>query len=344
MDKFVIFKKEKRIIGDFIGNLDVFNTIATAVGDNDMICIYGGSGVGKTYIVDLVLKNENFVEISSLYECQLLGESSCHVLIDSINIDKSILDHRKKLSKGSTIIVTRSCEKVDFCPCVELGPMTSDMIVKIGKKKFPNISEDKLQILADKSFGNIRTFLFSIQFEDERDSFYTTKQFVSGLLTKEIDPMDYLDGYACEHGHVWDVIFTNQSQFNPEISELHSDADIYDSKLYNNNWELLSHFWISGMVYPIMKMDCVEGPVKPGSSWTKFWNSKMRLKKMKKMPDINRLFLLKEMVIHKPTSEVIDILREYKITSADMDTMNHIALDNKIKTKKLQEIKKLLKQ
>ena len=52
------------------------------------------------------------------------------------------------------------CEKVDFCSCVELPAMTSDMIVKIGKKKFPSISEDKLQILADKSSGNIRTFYF----------------------------------------------------------------------------------------------------------------------------------------------------------------------------------------
>lgn len=343
MDKFVTFKKEKTSSGDFIGDIDVFNAIATVVSDNGMICLYGDSGVGKTYIVDLVLKHENFVEVSTLSECAMLSESPCHVLVDCITPDRSIVDHGKKLSLGATIIVARTIEKINFCDCVKLGPMSVENIIKIGKKKFPKISENTLQHLANNCSGNIRNFLFSIQFEGEHDVFHTSKQFAKGLLRGTIDPMEYMNGHSCDHGYIWDMIFTNQTNVDPYISELHSDADIYDSKIYNNNWQLLKYFWISSMVHPIHRMEKVQGDVKPGSAWTKFWNAKMRHKKAKNLPDVGTVHLLKEMCRTLSTDEVVDVLKKYHITSSDMDTINHLAIVNKIKTKKLQEIKKALK-
>jgi hypothetical protein len=42
--------------------------------------------------------------------------------------------------------------------------------------------------------------------------------------------------------------------------------------------------------------------------------------------------------------KALDLCRHYKLTSSDMDVMNHLALSNKLKPKDLQSIKKSLKE
>ena len=41
--------------------------------------------------------------------------------------------------------------------------------------------------------------------------------------------------------------------------------------------------------------------------------------------------------------KALEICKEYKIVSSDMDVINHLALINKLKTKELQSVKKSLK-
>jgi len=90
-----------------------------------------------------------------------------------------------------------------------------------------------------------------------------------------------------------------------------------------------------------------EESLRPGSSWTKFNNFKMRSKKFaamsRKIPlDVDAVNLLGTYCINDDP-QAVDRLRAYGLESGDLDVMNHLMLIKKMKPKQLQAFKKKLK-
>ena len=341
MDRFVKIKRQTSSLSGFVGDVTTFNAIATMIDENGMICVYGPSGCGKTFMVHLALKNENWIEIHTAKDIpETLCESTCHVVIDSDKIDKSILDMKGKLSLGSTIFITKTIENIDFCDCIRVTRPSVDTLIEIGKKVFPKIDGREAALNSD---GDIRSFLFNIQFSHDRDIFKTSKEYIHDLLCSDINIANEVNKEVSDHGYIWDIVYSNYIEcgLNHNIAESLSLADIYDTRVYNNSWEMLDYFWISGVIYPLsnMKRPLNKNKLKPGISWTKFSNYKMRSKKLQSMPPNDTCRMLLFMMKTRPYEEALELLRSYNIKPKDIDVLNLLSLDTKIPVKQVKRFK-----
>jgi hypothetical protein len=89
--------------------------------------------------------------------------------------------------------------------------------------------------------------------------------------------------------------------------------------------------------------------MRSGSAWTKFGNFKMRDMKYREMSrrtthkiDVDSLMVIKS-YCQKDPAKALELCKTYKLVSADIDIINHLALIHKMKTKEMQAIKKALK-
>lgn len=368
MDKFVINNVRKEKI-DFLCNQDVYDIVNKTIEINETICLYGDSGVGKTFLVQNLLDNKKWVDlthevIKSNDFMERLKDTDCHVVIDDLESDvhlvKDIFENiktGKKLSKGSLIIIARNTNKIDFCKGVFCEPIDIPTMITIARRQFPNETLVKLESLAKKSNGNIRNFLFSINFDEKRDIFKVPKEFISDLLCKHSsqDPREYIGQSIMEHGYIWDIVHENYIDADTDldlvyISECMSQSDIIDTTIYNGNWELIPFFsTVSTIIPSIMINHSIKGPLRSGSAWTKFGNYKMRHLKYTSMSnrstynlDINTLMLIKT-YCQTDKQKTLEIFKEYKLNSSDVDVINHLAVVSKLKPKEIQALKKVLK-
>tara|TARA_R110002073_G_scaffold57237_2_gene145635 strand:- start:322 stop:1347 length:1026 start_codon:yes stop_codon:yes gene_type:complete len=335
MNRFLKITKQN-VSRNFIGNLDVFNEIADHIDSNQTFCVCGPPGVGKTYMVEMLLNDKEWVDCMAL-------DSYCHVVIDGISIDKNILEDVKKfgkLSKLSTILITQDSSIIDFCPIVEVPKAEVSDMLKIAKKgaQFLNLA-----ILCD---GNIRNFLNALEFNAVPDNFAKPKEIVKGLLSDpSSDPWSILSTGVTDHGYMWSIMHENSllsPNWDCRISDSMSLADVYDGLLFSGNWDFMSYFMLDAFIVPSLQIDnsIQSSSIKPGSSWTKYNNQKMRIKKVKNMRlDIDRIHTIKELCRVKSENHM-DVLKYYNVTRQDVDIINHLALMNKIKPRELTSLKK----
>ena len=139
---------------------------------------------------------------------------------------------------------------------------------------------------AEKSKGNIRNFLSYINEEsDEKDEFKTPKEYIHDILCEKTHET-ILDSKLTEHGHVADIFQENYiDSKNVDYSRASmsfSDADIYDASIYEGKWELMPYYHYRPFLYQNHdKKPLKRENIRPGSSWTKFGNMKMRYQKVK---------------------------------------------------------------
>lgn len=375
MDQFITIKQQK--ISDLYGRENIYKTILEYVNKKDMICLYGKSGIGKTFLITQIIKNSRINEISHDIlrnkndTCDLLlklKNTYSTILIDDLDTDymgwKEIAEYIKKgnkISRGAFIIVSKHINKIDFCDCIELLPYKNEQIIEIGNKIIKNKSKEELLSKAIKCKGDIRVYLNSFEFDGERDLFFSPKDTIHNILCpSETKPSSYIGRTIEDHGYSWGIVHSNYLQAKNislettcEISDCMSLADMYDSKLYHGDWELSPFFCHEGVTVPAIKLEqslCRE-TMKPGCAWTKYNNMKMRLGKIKHIQnknlrskmDISTLMCLRDYCI-KEELNVIPRLKHYNFEYSDMDTLNHLALLNKIKPKLLLNIKKELKK
>ena len=342
MNRFVTINKQK-VSRNFIGDLDVFNTIAEHIDSNTTFCVCGPPGVGKTYMVHMLLNGKEWVESST----PRVLESYTHVVIDEVSIDKNILEEVKKfgkLSKLSTILITQDFSNIDFCPIINVPKATTDDMLKIANKgqEFLNLA-----ILCD---GNIRNFLNALEFNCVPDNFAEPKQIVKGLLSSGLSPKDsgpwsLLSKGISDHGYMWSIVHENaidSPNWDHMIADSMSLADIYDGLIFNGNWDFMRYFTLEAFIKPSLQIDHTldASKMRAGSSWTKYNNQKMRIKKVRNMGlDIDRIHTIKEMCRVKSENH-LETLKHYNITRQDLDIINHLALVNKIKTRDLTNLKK----
>jgi hypothetical protein len=186
--------------------------------------------------------------------------------------------------------------------------------------------------------------------------FKTPKDILYDLLCKDgdLDPKDFLGEIIVEHGYSWGIVHENYPDANTDdfadIAECMSIADVKDVEIYNG-YSQMAMFSLVGIVIPAISINhsLIREKMRPGSSWTKFNNYKMRQRQYQSMSnrinqskiDIDSLMVISTYCKHDQ-ERAIEIMKSYGFQSSDMDVMNHICLTNKIKPRVLQNIKKLL--
>lgn len=355
MDAFVKVKKQKNI--DIFGREVVSKTIRNIIDNNETLCIYGQIGVGKTFIIKQLLKGEIYVDFDYKTNLELLEMSNCHVIIDNIDTEGLLwkqISEKKKLSKGSTIIITNSIKNVDFCDCIHIEPLSNKLQIELVSKEYPSVVNHEFVLSCiHRARGNLRDLLLYVQNSDDKDIFMSPKDYVHKLLTEK---GSYSIGENVEdHGFSWGVVHENYidaKNINHEsiIHDL-SLADVYDSKIYGGDWNLLPYFCHHGVIKPCIEIggalnkECI----RPGSSWTKFNNHKMRLSKMTGIKNrsksgigVDEMCLLRDICL-QDQDKAVEIMVSYGMLPQDIDVMNHITLLKKIKPKAVQSLKKKLK-
>lgn len=345
----------------FIGNQDLVNAVRNIVTSNEIVCVYGDSGVGKTYLVDHILHGLKRVDYTQKDEelLERLRISDAHVVIDDFEIDKTFIEFLKsggRVSKGSLIIVQRSVTKVDFCNCIHFERPSVETMIQIAKEKFPIVSIDRLTSLAEMANGNIRNYLYSIDFVDAQDIFKTPKDFIYDLVCEggAEDPNEYIGESINEHGYVWDIVHENYIDVAGinflKISDLMSQSDILDSVIYEGNWELIPLFSLVSTIAPAMEIDhrLKREKMRPGSAWTKFGNYRMRSIKYRNISNRTRHTIdhesldLIRTLSQKDPDKCLQVMKSYEFEPQDIDIMNHLSFFTKMKTREVQNLKKKL--
>ena len=380
MDKFIITTlPKKNNLAQFYGKHETVEKIQNVISNNGTVCLYGDSGTGKTFLVtNILLKNHNVFEIngenikSKAHTIELLDRlkfSSAHVVIDDVEQDtygfreiSDRLNNNKKLSRGALIILSRVPIDISNCDNVELQSLSINDMVAFGKNRYPHMQLMELVNLAKKARGNIRNFITSTVFlHEKKDIFKSPKNMVYDMTCKNSkyteNPSAYIGRSFDEHGYSWGIIHENYTDADigniyADIADCMSLADVIDTVMYDGNWDFTWFFSLYGIVIPAIGVahSLERESMRPGSAWTKYSNFKMRNSKYRTIYDRNASFKLDVdslKLIHQyciiDEMGATDRLIHYNLTSADIDTINHLSLINKLKPKVLGIIKKKLK-
>jgi hypothetical protein len=356
MDKFVTISRPK-VSEDFLCDKTVLRVVQNIVATNDTVCIYGDSGVGKTWLVNHVLRGLSRFDVTAetLKDLERVENSVAHVVVDDFELDKELLEKLKgghRLSKGALLFVARSVAKIDFCNCVHFEKPDVGLMVKIGLKHKPKEPIPRLTKLAIGANGNIRTFLYSIDFSGVHDIFRAPKDFVADLLCGTEDPRKLIGSVVCEHGYVWGVIHDNYPDAPnvnyARVAECMSQSELIDSYIYEGNWELLPFFCLVSTIEPAIEIGHVltKSKLRPGSAWTKFGNQRMRKNKLvdvknrtRHQIDVDSLHLIM-LKCKKNPEQAAEIFRAYNLRPPDVDFINHLALKDKLSASQIQALKK----
>ena len=355
MDRFITISKQKEN-DKCIGRTETLKTLRHLIETNSKFCVYGDSGVGKTFVIEKALEGIRYIELHSEnfksdFLCKI-RDTDNHVLIDDQEVPHGTFEN--KLSKGSLIVVSRKI--IEGFDCIKIDPLSDDEMIEIGKIHFPDV--ESLKHIDPK--GNIRNFLFTLDnFSHKRDFFKTPKELVYDLVCKNgsEDPKTFLGHSVNEHGYSWGIVHENyldsinSSQWFEKVADYMSLADLEDVKIYDGNTQT-SIFSLYGIILPAIELDHTldKQTMRPGSAWTKFNNYKMRFSRYQSMTnrkirstiDINSLNVISQ-YCKSDSKKAIETLSHYGLTSADVDVMNHLSIINKIKPRALQLIKKQIK-
>lgn len=348
MDKFVTITRQKES-EEIIGRDTYVKNVQSLLASNTSFCVYGSTGVGKSFLLKHALEGHVYVELTSeLMRSDLtrIKNTHVHVLADDVVVTEP-------LSLGSTIVVSDTM--IENFECMHVEPLSCDHLVEIGLRRYPNADRERVWLHAMEARGDVRTFLFRLNdFTDARDMFKTPKDFVYDLVCKGgcLEPRDYICKTVAEHGYSWGIIHENYLDAPgvdvATIADLMSCADIKDEDIYNG-YSHKTIFSLFAVVLPAIVIDhsLDRSVMRPGSAWTKFNNYKMRHKRYQKLGlksniDIDSLMVVSQYCKTSP-GEVGGLLKYYGIESADIDMMNHLSLIHKIKPRVLQSIKTKLK-
>jgi ABC-type dipeptide/oligopeptide/nickel transport system ATPase component len=340
MDRFLAISKQKS------------DTHFTSLGQ--AVCLVGRSGLGKTWSAHQAL--DKYVELTSeilrskadtLEFLEKIRGTNIPVLLDEYETLQNLIGLRELRTiptNGQFIVTSQIVPKFDFEIAVHEYPVKTFEQIKL---LYPDATDENIV----KSKGDLRWVERSLIFRsDDQDDFTLPRDFVTALVTKNssLNPMKYLGHQVAEPGNCSAILNANYID-SPKVdfafvSEKFSEGDIFEEAVFTGSWELMPYFNIFGCIEPAVIIGhTLKGPLKPGSSWTKFQNMCMRNKKIKNMShrtldktlDVDSLMLLRD---YGRT----DLFREYGLVSADLDVMNHISPLRKVKAKDLANMKRAL--
>lgn len=373
MESFITIKKTKKNIqNSFIGNDDAVSALQDAINNKQNINLYGQSGTGKTFLLNLLLTNK-YVEITSdllrsknatLDFLEKLKYSTSDIIIDDIEYDllgtKEIIELITKggrVTKGCFIIVSRCYKHIQNCEEIELKKLSINQIVNLGRSLFPTKPLPFVINAAKKSRGNFRDFLSFLEFSNIKDIFKTPKEIVYDLTCSDVKYPETPNVLSCkkihEHGYSCGIVHENYldapniENSYAEVADYMSIADTIDNKIYEGNWEYSEYFSLYGIIMPAIKINhelCTE-TMRPGSSWTKYSNYKMRMTKFKALTKTKLKITIEHVYsIHNHLMQGdISSALSYNLEPQDLDVINHLSIKNKLKAKNLLKLKARLK-
>ncbi len=381
MESFVIIKREKDIeeIPKFVCQ-NFEDSVDKAIMGGGVICVHGPSGCGKSFIVKEILKNYTWIDfhcdiLKSRKETEALFEkirgTESVIFFDDVDIDtcgwKYSVEfiNNRKYTTGPIIIVSRTPDKIQDqiadIQCIETPIPTLEDIKILGRK----ILKSNDIIFEDFWNGNLRNFIVAVNCYktsglkvDKNDEFFSTQESIKDLICKGGRGYKRFIGQGIEeHGHTQDLIFTNYRCDSIEdcarVAHYMSEADVWDGHIYAGNWDFLPYFANQACVMPAKIVGNILDykSLRPGSSWTKHYNFKMREKHVENFLrrnnssnfDIDFFSYLVIFIKNLEYGEIMKLLGSYDIRSSDIDLMNHIVLKSRLKGKKILSIKKALK-
>ena len=358
MDAFITIRREKS--QDKTTSLHESNTVRLreCIERGRNVLITGGTGVGKTFLLNTVLDERNSVLLEhdhlrgkhSLMDF-LRGTGKTLVIEDYSGEShyKAIVERAAAGERLSTrgLVVTSSNYYMwgkEF-EIIHIEPHSVDSLMSI----MPNASA------AERSGGNVRNFLsYARDASDDKDVFQTPKEFVHDILCAKSLPSN-IDNIT-EHGHMYSIMQENYASSKGvdvcRAAIAFSDADIYDTAMYQHgHWQLMPFFAHAAMRAPMAALGepLNREKLRAGSFWTKDGNARMRMARVdeiarKAQPlrvDVDSLNLLHLYAAHK----MYDRLYEYKISAQNFDVMNHLAgRNNRLRAKDTCLVKRALKQ
>jgi hypothetical protein len=313
--------------------------LSELLNQNKQVYIWGQPGIGKTFTV-----HETLGSYSELGPDILKNKQTTLDFLDMVLGRTILIDNFEEVSSLPGMSEMRPIDKL-----VIIGNCEWTNLFDIKIFKFPKKTREELLKICnnpekvDLCNGDIRSLLQ--EFSDKKDIFWTVDSFLEGLLCgmSTIDIGDSVD----EHGHVLDVIHENYISSGKDlvsISEDLSRACIFDSKIYEGNWNLLPFFSLEACISPVRTIDhSLKAPLRKGSAWSSFLNQCMRRKKLKEFFDRTRLsyddlFTLREHILHGS----YNILKQHNIMPQDISLLNHVFFLKKIPNKLTNSLKKLL--
>jgi hypothetical protein len=228
-------------------------------------------------------------------------------------------------------------------------PLTIEYQVKLALNKFPGV--DPFDAIK-KARGNLKNMFSYLNGWDDKDVFMSPKDVIHDLLCKsDTDISTCLGRVVEEHGYSCGVLHENyidaRNAEHASIAENLSIADVYDNYVYKGAWELLPHFCHHGIVSPALNINhgLIREVMRPGSSWTKFNNFKMRKNKLNTiMRRYRDLSMDRIQFIHKKCAldpkGAVETLVHYNFIPSDLDVINHLGTTTKIKPKLVKKLKK----
>ena len=359
MDCFIKITNEKKVENRNTIHINELKTLKEYVTNNENIFICGAAGTGKTHLLNVLCADINYIHIESFDIkngiLDFVQNTKKHIIIEDYTNDNSVLkkfiesvSDGYKPTEGSVIITTDQHSIYPNFKNVYMEPKSPEILLSIVDQ----IDDyDHALEMAKISNGNIHNFLHYLTKSDTKDTFKTSSEYITDLLCKS-QKIEIID-YVSEHGHIWDVFqenYANSKNVNlVACSDSFSITDIFDVSIYKGEWELMPYFVLNSITFPKFYMNGLlnENRIRPGKSWTKYGNYKMRLHRLKEiLTESNKNITIDELSLLKKYAERgnINILMEYNISPQKFDIINHLSLESKLKPKDVTKIKKSIKE
>ena len=352
MDRFINLKCDKKTPQNTLHS-KAREKLEQIVKENKNVFVSGALGVGKTHLIRSVLEGTKFFDLDShstrfYYLC---GNGVSHIFIDNYEDDlvfKKIVDEVSdgcKKTNGSFIVESQKFHLIPGFENIIIDKPTIEELLSIADN-----TKDYTSV-AEKCDGNIRDFFTYKDFlKYEKDKFFTTKEYIADVLCQnnDIKVRESLQ----EHGNFWSTIHENYLDSEgcnmAKIMNSLSCADSYDFSIYEGNWDSMKYFVNEVVSIPkfYFGTPLEKDNIRPGSSWSKAGNQKMRRRKITEILEKGPLGMHKEhlhlLKLYAQKGN-IDILKQYNITAQDFDIINHICVQNKLKQRDVNNIKKCLR-
>lgn len=318
------------------------------------VCVFGKSGIGKTWAVrkalmpcieitaDVLKSKQDTLEFLN----KIKGTES-HVILDEYECINDLIGLREITeppTNGLFVVISQIPVKFDFEIVTYNFPVLGPDAIKA---MFPEARDEVIV----KCGGDLRWVRQSLTFKsDERDDFQGPREFLISLVSRSsnVNPVEVLGQPIQEPGNIASILHENyvDSKGNlATIADQLSMADAIEGKVYEGAWDLLQYFNLWGCVLPSVEIrHTLSNNLRPGSTWTKYQNACMRAKKLSdiasRIPhstlNVEALLLIRKQVEHGDFTSFMD----YKLAPSDLDVMNHLSPLNKIKAKTLASLKK----
>ena len=321
------------------------------------VCILGKTGIGKTWTVHNILDPciELTAEIlsskqSTLSFLEKIRGTDIPVILDEYETVQDLVGIRELTgppTNGLFVVVSQVPIKFDFEIHTYHFPVPSEDTIRMI---VPGVSEETLE----KCRGDIRYAIQSLTIQgDEKDEFQGARDFIESLVlkTSNVNPIDYIGHSVHEPGNITAILHENYPDSRmckpAEIMESLSEAMIFESKIYTGNWDMYPYYNFLGCVQPAVQIGhALRPPLRPGSVWTKHQSACARAKRLEALSQRvqgKRLSMDEILLLHTYAQKGdVDMLKEYKLLPQDLDVLNHLSPNRKIKPKDLAALKKSL--